>query len=292
MSITCTDPQSSTLKPLIRYERGSKLSGVIYIHRISDKRFTGIAGRNFKMFRELCGDTTLQNVILVTNMWSEVSSEIGESRENELSSRFFKPVIDKGAQMVRHHNTAQSAHDIIRLIMKNRPAALQIQRELVDEHKDIGDTAAGETINKELNEQMRRHQAEMKAVQQEMRQALKEKDEETRRELEEETRRLQEQMNRIKQDSTGMASNYAAEKGRMEVRMREMEQEAKREKQRAEADHNRQVADLNRRLQETSSASRAERERMEGEIRRLQDESDDSDDYDSDYYDRYSRAFK
>lgn len=104
------------------------------------------------MFRELCGDTTLKNVALVTNMWGEVSPEVGESSEYELSSRSFKPVIDKGAQMVRHHNTGQSVHDIIRMIVKNRPVVLQIQRELVDEHKDIVDTAAGEAVNKELNE--------------------------------------------------------------------------------------------------------------------------------------------
>ena len=160
------------------------------------------------MFRELCGDSALANVILVTNMWSEVSSEIGESRENELSSRFFKPVVDKGAQMVRHHNTAQSAHDVIRLIMKNRPVVLRIQRELVVEHKDIGNTSAGQAVNKELNEQMKRHQAEMKAVQEEMEQALKEKDEETRRELEEERRRLQGRMENIKRDKEGLAAGH------------------------------------------------------------------------------------
>ena len=230
------------------------------------------------MFRELCGDTTLKNVILATNMWGEVSPEVGQSRENELSGRFFEPVIGKGAQMVRHHNTAQSAHDIIRLIMKNRPVVLQIQRELVDEHKDIVDTAAGEAVNKELNEQIRRHQAELRAVQEEMMQALQEKDEETRRELEEETRRLQEQMAKVRQDSEGMASNYAAEKGRMEAKMKEMEEEAKKERKRVEDEHNRRLADLNRRLQDASNASRAEQQRLEGEIKRLQDRLNDSDD--------------
>ena len=230
------------------------------------------------MFRELCGDTTLQNVVLVTNMWSEVTPEVGESRENELSGRFFKPVIDQGARMVRHHNTGQSAHDIIRLIMRNRPVALQIQRELVDEHKDIVDTAAGEAVNKELNEQIRRHQVELKAVQEEMKQALKEKDDETRRELEEETRRLEEQMEKIRQDSAGMASNYAAEKGKMEAKIKEMEQEAKRERQRIDAEHNRQMAELNRKLQDAANMSRADRERLEGEIKKLQDKLNESDD--------------
>ena len=77
--------------------------------------------------------------------------------------------------MIRHHNTAQSAQDIILTVMKNRPVVLQIQRELVDEHKDIVDTAAGETVNQELNEQIRRHQIELKEVQEQMMQTLKEK---------------------------------------------------------------------------------------------------------------------
>jgi hypothetical protein len=68
---------------VVRYEHGYKLTGVIYIHRISDIRFTGIAGRNFKMFRELCGDSTLKNVILVTNMWGDVPQDVGEAREEE-----------------------------------------------------------------------------------------------------------------------------------------------------------------------------------------------------------------
>jgi len=233
------------------------------------------------MFRELCGDTTLKNVVLVTNMWGEVSRDIGESRENELSSNFFKPVLDKGAQMVRHHNTAQSAHEIIRRIMMNRPVVLQIQRELVDEHKDIVDTAAGEAVNRELNEQIRRHQAELKVVQEEMMQALKEKDEETRQELEEETRKLQEQMEKIKKDSEGMASNYSAEKERMEAKMKEMEREAKKERQRAEAEYNRQMADLNHRLREAARASAADRARLQQEIWRMQDRLNDSEDDDS-----------
>ncbi|OCH83803.1 hypothetical protein OBBRIDRAFT_742684, partial [Obba rivulosa] len=37
------------------YENGYKLSGVIYIHRISDFRMTGVSRRNFTMFRKLCG---------------------------------------------------------------------------------------------------------------------------------------------------------------------------------------------------------------------------------------------
>ena len=230
------------------------------------------------MFRELCGDTTLRNVLLVTNMWGEVSRDVGESRENELASNFFKPVLDKGAQMVRHYNTVQSAHDIIRRIMANRPVVLQIQRELVDEHKDIVDTAAGEAVNRELNEQIRRHQAELKVVQGEMIQALKEKDEETRRELEEETKKLREQMEKIKKDSEGMASRYSAEKAETEAKMKEMERKARKERRRVKAECNRRIAILDRRLQEAVDASATDRERLRQEIQGLRDKLSEAQD--------------
>ena len=290
---------SSTIRLLIvsveysvRYEAGSKLAGVIYIHRISDRRFTGISGRNFKMFRELCGDSTLKNVILVSNMWGEVTQDVGEAREQELITDFFKPALDKEAQLARHYNTAKSAHDIIRRIMKNQPIALQIQRELVDEHKDIIDTAAGEVVNKELNEQIRRHQAELKAVQEEMKQALKDKDEETREELEKETRKLQEQIDNVRKASEGMELKYQEEKRRMEEAMkqmqerarqereqaearcrRQMQEQARQEREQAEAGHRKQMEELEKRFRESINAS-AEKGAAQEQINRLQHQAE------------------
>jgi len=252
------------------YEHGSKLAGIIYIHRISDYRFTGIAGRNFKMFRKLCGDSTLRNVVLVTNMWGQVPQGVAEEREEELTSNFFKPVLDKGAQLVRHHNTPRSAHDIIRRIMKNQPAVLQIQRELVDEGRDIVDTAAGEAINEELNQQIRRHQVELKTIKEEMEHAMKEKDEEMRRELEEETRKLQEHIDRTKADLETMSSRYDDEKQKMEDEMRRIQEEARQEMERVRAEHIQQMEDLNRQLEASGNASAAEREAMQERINQLQ----------------------
>ena len=177
------------------------------------------------MFRQLCGDSTLKNVALVTNMWGEVSPEDGQDRENKLSNKFFKPAIDKGAQMARHHNTIQSSHDIVRMIMKNHPEVLQIQREVVDEQKDIVDTAAGEVVNGELNELIRKHGAVLKKLQEEMEEASKDRDEELRQELEEDRRVMQEQMERAKKDSEEMASRYAAEKEKTEDKMKQLMRE-------------------------------------------------------------------
>ena len=230
------------------------------------------------MFRELCGDAALKNVVLVTNMWSEVSSEVGEDRERQLSNKFFRPVLELGVQMVRHHNTAQSAHDIIRRMLANDPVVLQIQRELVDEHKDIADTAAGRAVNQELNELMRRNQAELKEVQEEIERALKEKDEQTMQELEEGRKKLKEELEKAKKDSEGMASNYAAEKERTEVKLKELEQEERRERTRFEATYRRQSIGLNPRPPEVANTFAAHRPRLGQETEKRRYRLDDSND--------------
>jgi len=179
------------------------------------------------MFRKLCGDSTLKNVILATTMWELAPPDKSQSHENELSSKFFKPALDKGAQMVRHYNTPQSAHDVVRKIVKNSRVVLQIQHEMVKQGKPIGRTGAGEAVNKESLEQSKRHEAELVKIREEMAQALKEKDEEGRRELEEAKAALQEQMKRLEQDREEMAAKYAAERARMEAWMRVMERKVK-----------------------------------------------------------------
>ncbi|KAF9259473.1 hypothetical protein L218DRAFT_947600 [Marasmius fiardii PR-910] len=63
------------------YEEGHKLTGVIYLHRISDLRMGGIARRNFNMFKELCGESSLKNVAIVTNMWGQMKRHQKEMRE-------------------------------------------------------------------------------------------------------------------------------------------------------------------------------------------------------------------
>ena len=73
------------------------------------------------MFRKLCGDETLKNVLIVTTMWGAVEPSIGDAREKELTTNdlLFKPVLDKGARMLRHDNTPGRAQDIVRSVMRN-----------------------------------------------------------------------------------------------------------------------------------------------------------------------------
>lgn len=214
------------------YREGKKLAGVIYLHRISDFRFGGVATRNFKMFRELCGETTLKNVVIVTTMWSEVAAAKGAARETELATntKFFKSAIDKQALLLRHDNTLSSAQRILSHIIHNQPLSLRIQEEVVTEGKDISQTAAGEELGRELAAQTRKFQAEMSALQAQTNAAIREKDEETRKELEEERLNLRNQMNKAQMDMNKLMSNFKADNQQMERRLKSMEEEHERDR--------------------------------------------------------------
>ena len=187
------------------------LAGILYFHRISDSRMGGIPLRNFKMFRKLCGESTLKNVVVVTNMWGGVDPWVGDAREAELMGGdiFFKPLLDGGSRMARHNNTFASAENIIRLVLDNRPLPLQIQVELVDEHKNISETSAGEELNRELNNLIKKKQEDMRIVREEMEQAMRDKDEETRRELVIETEKMQKEIERLRNDAERFTSEHS-----------------------------------------------------------------------------------
>jgi len=187
--------------------------------------------RNFRMFRTLCGEVALKNVVIVTNMWGGVEPEVGYAREAELMREdiFFKPAIENGARMVRHTNTVPSAEAIIRHFFDNQPLPLQIQRELIDERMDIVGTGAGQELNRELNAQIKKHQEEVRAIAEEMEMARKDKDDEARHELEIETKRMHEEIERFESESRRLASDYQREKNEFQARLVEMERERQEE---------------------------------------------------------------
>lgn len=168
-----------------RYEAGVRLSGVLYLHRISDNRMGGTSLKNFQMFRKLCGDSMLPNVVIVTTMWGLVDPGVGNRREQELKTDelFLKPVLEKGAQLVRHDNTLQSAQAILRCLAQKQPKALRIQEELIEERKTLPQTEAGAELAAELRDMMRKHEEEMMELQQEMAEAQATKDREAQMEL-------------------------------------------------------------------------------------------------------------
>lgn len=163
----------------------------------------GSATRNLRFFAHLCGDEALPNCAITTNMWGLVSPQVGEERERELSSKdnFFKPMLGPHkAALFRHNNTVESAHKVTRHLIQKTPTVLAIQRELVDEHKHIYETKAGDTLLGEIAELERKHQEELRKLEEELADVMAQQDEESRLEIEDAQREIAKDQKRLEEE--------------------------------------------------------------------------------------------
>lgn len=166
------------------YRQHRKLNGIIYMQAITDKRLTGSALRNLKLFRHLCGENPLKNVILVTTCWGDArkTGKLDQAIENELQLKtdpvFWQPMIQRGSQVKRFDYTEESAHRIIWELVGKDPVPLRIQEELVDENKDLIDTSAGEAVDKQAKELEKMYKEKLEEVQRQMEEAREQRDQE------------------------------------------------------------------------------------------------------------------
>jgi hypothetical protein len=163
-------PDSEILTEIARllsaqYELGVELKGVIYIHRITDIRYTGSAVKTFEIFKKICGDKPLKNVLLVTSRWSsEVDEETGSQREGELKEDFWAYMLNKGSNMSRFYGDRDSAVMLISQLLAKDSIVLDLQHQLVDEGKQLNETAAGSYVNDGLEDLKAEYQKELASL--------------------------------------------------------------------------------------------------------------------------------
>ena len=200
--------------PHCRYEREVNLAGVIYFHRISDERWRRSDTRSFGWLKRICGESTLRNVVLATNMWGNVHPEMGAAREQQLAAEFVKPALDKGAQLLRHYDTTESTHQIIQAILGNHRETLQVQRELVDEKREFDRTTVGKEVIREVDEHVKKLEQEIGDLQNELK-TVRGREGETRSQREAEIAELREKINKLTNGSRNMNADYKEIKARV-----------------------------------------------------------------------------
>ncbi|KAM7191241.1 hypothetical protein V8F20_009419 [Naviculisporaceae sp. PSN 640] len=199
------------------YSKGFRLSGIMYLHPISNARMEGSSLRSLRMFRKLVGEDALSNVLLVSTHWSRVSPEEGATRETDLRTKFWGPLVENGARMARHTGGTESATFLLDSLIDLRSrVVLDIQRELVDEKKNLIDTAAGSALNEEILAIQARYEKQLEETKLEFEEAVRQSDARAQGELTELRRQLEEQI------ETGKKSR---------LRLQERERLAAREKQ-------------------------------------------------------------
>lgn len=154
-----------------------QFSGLIYLHDISGARMTGSILKNLRMFRKLCGEENLGNVILATTKWAITPMNDAIMRERDLCSDqgFWGLMINAGSMVRRFDNTEASARSLVEELLHtgNKSFIPKIQREVVEEGKNLSQTDAGAFIEEALARQARDHQEEMKSLLEEQERARK-----------------------------------------------------------------------------------------------------------------------
>ncbi|KAH7908546.1 hypothetical protein BJ138DRAFT_1012564, partial [Hygrophoropsis aurantiaca] len=137
------------------YSHEVKISGIIYLHDISEHRSIEPSRRSFHVFQHVFGVEASHNVIYATTKWDSTESYWAENREQPLRE-MLRESLNHGAEMPRFMGTRQSAWDIINSITSKRHLldALQIQNEMVELGKFLPETTAGKFLRSWLQGQV------------------------------------------------------------------------------------------------------------------------------------------
>jgi len=128
----------------LKYKSGTLLNAILYLHPIHELRFEGSARDNLTMFQSLCGEDFYSNVVLATSFWSEVSEADGAARLSQLEEEFWGDMVQKGARTVRLPDEPERCLELLLELARagNAQKSLLIQRQMVDEGRDVDDTDA------------------------------------------------------------------------------------------------------------------------------------------------------
>ncbi|OQO14297.1 hypothetical protein B0A48_01173 [Cryoendolithus antarcticus] len=259
------------------YRKNVRLSGIIYLHRITDVRMSGSSLKNLSMFKKLCGEDAYKHVALATTMWgnlkgANLSLDTGEAREKELVSRadWWGLMKERGSQVIRHDGTKECAMNIIGSLIERRdangPVQLSIQKEMVDDNKSLENTAAGQEVNKELTILREKLQEQISELKEGYNDALKDQDTKLAAMLLEQSEAVEKRM---------AAASAAQEE--LKVSFQRLHEEQKeiwvQEQVRMQAEQERREAEL---AETKANTERLEREREEaGERHRIEREEMD-----------------
>jgi hypothetical protein len=177
-----------------QYQLGVELKGVIYIHRITDIRYSRSSVKTFEVFRKICGERALKNVLLITSRWGEVSQTIGSDRERQLKERFWAYMLGRGSNMSRFYGDRDSAIGLISQLLMKETVVLELQEELVDNGKRLNETSAGAYVSDNLDDLKKKYEEELASLEK-LKLELRENDRAMKRQVqrdwEEEQTRLQ-----------------------------------------------------------------------------------------------------
>lgn len=136
----------------------AKVTGAIYFHKITDKRFTGTSRFNFDIFKAICGEAFYPRMVCVTTMWNNIRSEKMAQYE-DLSAELREDSMNVAGNSITVFNLKEGNPDMYLEVLRHfgrfargnhRP--LQLEKEVRNPKlKSVKKTMAGREIMKRVN---------------------------------------------------------------------------------------------------------------------------------------------
>lgn len=145
----------------------SHLSGVIYLHRITDVRMHGSAVKTLRLLQDICGDNFLKNVTIVTTMWNDIDGDAGNIRERDLVTNYWAEFLSEGATLHRDEEPEVGTRVIQRyqregLLSGDNVSA--IEQDAVKYGKLLQETVAGRRELQEMYQKLTRSEQRLKKL--------------------------------------------------------------------------------------------------------------------------------
>ncbi|KAF8429577.1 P-loop containing nucleoside triphosphate hydrolase protein [Tirmania nivea] len=142
------------------YSNNIRLSGVVYLHSITDNRIQGSALRALNVFKGLVGEENYHGVVLATTMWDKIEDDDYDGameRQKELltQSKFWGDMKQGRCQVKALTAGRTSVEEIINHIAaEDKRLSLRIQRQMSEpDNLHIHETDAGKVLYIKLYEE-------------------------------------------------------------------------------------------------------------------------------------------
>ena len=205
---------------VVRYPTGTKLTGIICVHKIFQLIGTlnwgwWLLGNQDKL-KNLCKDATLKNLVIMTHDWKEVSP----ADEDEMKRNFptqYSHAIREGVQVYHCTNASELDLGALRVILGGGPVVPKVQREPINKGSKSEQTAVATELSKEIPDLAERHNSDVKKLEEGTQEAMDKKGEEHLRELEEQNRRAQEEADGLRKYIAEMQSKEESRRKEVDV---------------------------------------------------------------------------
>ncbi|QRV94631.1 50S ribosome-binding GTPase [Ceratobasidium sp. AG-Ba] len=144
------------------YHEGQLITGLVYVHRITDVRLSGSSKRSLRMLHELCDDDSLKRILFLTTMWSSPVTQRQLDTQTELQEH---PIISRfGAWSQVLTQTPSEGRSILKSYLNSGTQSSGVQKKMVKKVMSPGAASALQIPGEARAEFLRRNEQEVAQI--------------------------------------------------------------------------------------------------------------------------------